>query len=201
MGMRSFEEVFVLQKELRARRILGEIPDTLLTVEHPKVITRGRRKVEEDFLVPPEKLRERGFSIADAGRGGRLTYHGPGQLVGYFIFSLRERRLGIPQFVRKVEETMIQTLAEFSIASHRREGCPGVWIQNKKIASIGLAIDRGVSMHGVALNVDPNLEDFSVIYPCGMPHCEMTSMKRELKKAVAFSKVEWVFQRKVQEIF
>lgn len=201
LGKRPYGEVFDLQRKLRVQRMGGEIPDTLLTVEHPRVITRGRRPADEDFRVAPEELRKRGFELADAGRGGKLTYHGPGQLVGYFIFSLPARRLSIPQFVRRVEECVIQTLLGFQVPARRREGCPGVWVEGRKIASVGLSIDRGVSMHGVALNIDPELTDFDVIIPCGIPDCQMTSVKKELGSAPSFSQVEKVLQNQVLQIF
>ncbi|HEX5035356.1 MAG TPA: lipoyl(octanoyl) transferase LipB, partial [bacterium] len=177
LGRRPFAEVLALQLELRRRRQAGEIGDRVLFVEHPRVITRGRRPAEEDFKISPAELQDRGFDVADAGRGGKLTYHGPGQLVAYFIVSLMPRKLGIPQFVQRVEEAVIATLAEFGISASIREGCPGVWVGDSKIASVGFSVDRGVSMHGVAINVDPQLEDFGVIVPCGIQDCEMTSMR------------------------
>jgi lipoate-protein ligase B len=201
LGKKSFAEALELQRSLRAQRIAGAIPDTLLTVEHPPVVTQGRRPAEQDYRVSPKELRSRGFEIAEAGRGGKLTYHGPGQLVGYFIFSLPAHRLSIPAFVGRVEESVIRTLSDYHIPAKRREGCPGVWVEQRKIASIGLAIDRGVSMHGVALNIDPNLGHFDVIIPCGMVECEMTSMRCELGSAPEWGEVESVFQRKVREVF
>jgi lipoate-protein ligase B len=201
LGKRPYAEVLKLQKELRAARIAGQISDTVLTVEHPKVITRGRRPSEEDFVVSPDKLRKLGFAIEDAGRGGKLTYHGPGQLVAYFIVSLKERRLGIPAFVRKVEEAVIQTLREFGVEGRRHEDYPGVWVESGKIASIGLAIDRGVSMHGVALNIDPEMEDFKTIIPCGIPHCRMSSLSQETSRSLNFEEVEGVFQKMAAQVF
>lgn len=197
----GFAEALSLQRELRVRRIAGTISDTLLTVEHPPVVTQGRRCADEDYRVSPDELRARGFDIAEAGRGGKLTYHGPGQLVAYFIFSLPARRLGIPAFVNRVEEVVIQALKYFEVEAGRREACPGVWVQGRKIASIGLAIDRGVSMHGVALNIAPDLSHFNVIVPCGMADCEMTSIQKERGKAPAWGDVETVFQQAVLELF
>jgi lipoate-protein ligase B len=201
LGLKPFSEVFKLQLELRRRRQAGEIPDTILSVEHPKVITRGRRPSDEDFRIPPEQLRARGYEVEDAGRGGRLTYHGPGQLVVYFILSLKDRRLSIPQFVGRVEEALIHTLAAFDIAASRREGYPGVWVQTRKIASVGFAVDRGVSMNGIALNVDPKLKDFEVIIPCGISNCEMTSMRREKGRECSLREVEGVLMENVARLF
>jgi lipoate-protein ligase B len=169
--------------------------DTILTVEHPRVITKGRRPSDQDFLVSPQDLQEQGFAIEEAGRGGKLTYHGPGQLVGYFIVSLRERKLSIPQFVRLLEDCLIQTMQIFKIDVGRRVGFPGVWFNGKKIGSIGLSIDRGVSMHGIALNVSPEMEDFAAIVPCGIPDCRMTSLKMELEHPPSMGEVEAIFQK------
>ncbi len=201
LGLRSFAEVLELQKGLRSERQAGKIPDTILTVEHPKVITKGRRPAEQDFLVKPKLLKLRGFAVEEAGRGGKLTYHGPGQLVAYFILSLTARRMSIPIFVRTVEDTVIRTLAEFQIDAGRRENCPGVWVDGRKIASIGLSIDRGVSMHGVALNIDPDLKDFEVIVPCGINNCQVTSMRKELNTVPPIEEIKAVFQRSSQRFF
>ncbi len=201
LGKRPFREVLAYQKDLRRRRQAGEIADTILFTEHPRVITRGRRPADEDFKVPPELLRVQGFEVEDAGRGGKLTYHGPGQLVAYFILSLRERRLGIPEFVRRIEAALLATLASYGLAAGRKDEFPGVWIGESKIASIGLAVDRGVSMNGIALNVDPELSDFEVIVPCGIPDCRMTSMSRELGRRFSIEQVLPTLQIKLQEVF
>lgn len=201
LGRYSFSEALQKQQELKSRRQHGEISDIVLTVEHPRVITKGRRPADGDFLIPPEELERRGYAVAEAGRGGRLTYHGPGQLVAYFIVSLRERRLSVPAFVRQVEESVIRTVRAYGIVAERREGCPGVWIEGRKIASVGLAVDRGVSMHGIALNVNPKLSDFDVIVPCGITDCRMTSLEQELGAAPAWTEVERVFQEEVRKVF
>lgn len=201
LGRRSFTEVLERQLDLRRQRQAGEILDTILFVEHPRVITRGRRPADEDFKVSPQNLIDQGFDVADAGRGGKLTYHGPGQLVAYFIVSLTARKLSIPQFVQKVEEAVIAALAEFGVQAALREGCPGVWIGRSKIASVGFAVDRGVSMHGVAINVDPQLEDFGVIVPCGIQDCEMTSIRRERGNAPTLAEVESSLRKKIAEAF
>jgi len=201
LGRRPFTEVLAYQKDLRRRRQAGQVDDTVLFTEHPRVITRGRRPAEEDFRVSPSALRERGFEVEDAGRGGKLTYHGPGQLVAYFILSLRERRLGIPEFVRRIEAALLATLGDYGLQAARREDYPGVWVEGRKIASIGLAVDRGVSMNGIALNVDPDLEDFEVIVPCGIPDCRMTSMSRELGRTFAIEEVLSKLEVRLREVF
>lgn len=201
LGRRPFAEVFSYQKELRQKRQAGEIGDRVLFVEHPRVITRGRRPADEDFRVAKEELLAQGFHLEDAARGGKLTYHGPGQFVAYFIVSLRARAWGVPEFVRRIEDAVLSCLASFGVQGERREEYPGVWVKGKKIASIGLSIDRGVSMNGIALNVDPSLEDFSVIVPCGIPGCEMTSMQKELKKHYRLSEISPILAHAIESAF
>ena len=201
LGLRPFADVLELQLELRRQRQAGLIADRVLFVEHPRVITRGRRPADEDFRISPEALKNQGFEVADAGRGGRLTYHGPGQLVAYFIVSLTSRKLSIPQFVQRVEEAVIASLAKYGVDAALREGCPGVWIDRAKIASVGFSVDRGVSMHGVAVNVEPRLEDFGVIVPCGIQDCIMTSMKEELGKAPSLADMENQLRLQIAERF
>lgn len=201
LGLVPYPEALSYQKKLQHLRMRGEIPDTVLTLEHPKVITRGRRPADGDFRLGAEELKARGYEIADAGRGGRLTYHGPGQLVGYFIVSLAARRIGIPRFVRLVESAVIETLRAFGIEAGTREGCPGVWTQRRKIASVGFAVSRGVTMHGVAINVNPDLRDFEVIVPCGINDCEMTSLAKEGAIHSDLAAVEKAFQKEVAKAF
>lgn len=187
--------------ELRAQRQRGQIADTILTVEHPPVITEGRRPAGEDYHVPPEVLRAQGIAVEKVNRGGRLTYHGPGQLVAYYIISLPQRGLKVPAFVRAVEATALKTLEALGVRGQRREGCPGVWVGPRKIASIGLAVDRGVSMHGMALNIQPDFNHFRLIVPCGMPDCEITSLTQETGQLLSFSQVEKVFREGAREVF
>jgi lipoate-protein ligase B len=201
LGLTDYASAQELQTELRARRQRGEVGDTLLLLEHPRVITRGRRPAHGDFRIAPEVLRRKGFAIEDARRGGRLTYHGPGQLVVYFIVSLKERGWKVPAFVAAVEQTAILTLRHFGVEAGRRKGCPGVWVRGAKIAAIGLSIDRGVSMHGLALNVDPDLKDFEVIIPCGIEDCAVTSLKRETGQDVALDRVERAFCRAARQVY
>ncbi|MCE9624645.1 MAG: lipoyl(octanoyl) transferase LipB [Deltaproteobacteria bacterium] len=200
LGLRPFAETLEYQKKTRRRRQAGEIGDRVLFVEHPRVITQGRRPADEDYRVTKPELRAQGYDLEDADRGGKLTYHGPGQMVAYFILSLKDRGLGIPEFVHRVETAVIATLANFEIAAQRRDEYPGVWVKDRKIASVGFNIDREVSMNGIALNVDPDLEDFKVIVPCGIPDCEMTSMRLERGRAFSISEVLPVFKEKVLEV-
>lgn len=201
LGRRDYASVLNQQFDLKSRRQSGEVGDTILTVEHPKVITQGRRPAWEDFRLSPGELREQGFAVERVNRGGRLTYHGPGQLVAYFIISLKGYGFSVPQFVRAVEETAIRCLELFGVSGQRRQNFPGVWVDDRKIVSIGLSVDRGVSMHGLALNINPDLKDFEAIIPCGMPHCEMTSLYRESTHRPNFQEVEKAFVEKTRAYF
>jgi lipoate-protein ligase B len=201
LGLQDYPSVLAQQLELRERRQRGLISDTILTVEHPPVITEGRRPAAGDYHVAREVLQRQGIATAKVNRGGRLTYHGPGQLVAYYIISLKDRGLRVPDFVRAVEETALRTLSSFGVGAARRKGCPGVWVDDRKIVSIGLAVDRGVSMHGMALNIQPDFSHFQLIVPCGMPDCEMTSLEKETGRVEDFSKVEKRFIQAAREVF
>lgn len=201
LGKRSYQEVLVEQFRLREFRAQGRVDDTILLVEHPKIITQGRRPAEEDYLLSKAELLRQGYDIKQVNRGGKLTYHGPGQLVVYFIISLRDRGWKVPQFVHLIEEVVIQTLQRFAVSAERREGCPGVWLQEKKIASLGLSVNRGVSMHGLALNINPNLDDFKVIVSCGMPDCKITSLSLASEQSHSVTEVEAVLQDVVCSLF
>lgn len=169
LGLKDYSQVWQLQKELVAQRIENKIPDTLILVEHPHVITKGRRSKDSDILNPK-------IPVFEIERGGEVTYHGPGQLVGYPIIYLG-RKAGIKQYMRSLEEIIIQTLEHFDIQGLRKEGCTGVWVGNKKIASLGIAVKKWVTYHGFALNVNTDLSYFHMINPCGFDCSVMTSMQ------------------------
>lgn len=200
LGLRPYGEVLAEQFRLREERREGRISDTVITVEHPKVITEGRRNATADFKVAPEELQKRGVTVEKVNRGGRLTYHGPGQLVAYFILDLRPRAWSVPQLVRRVEECGIQTFAQWDLPVERRSGCPGLWIEGRKIGSLGLSVDRGITMHGLALNVHPHLEDFSWIIPCGAADCEMTSLQLETGRTLSWEEFETSFRKAADRV-
>lgn len=179
LGKTSYSEAFELQKKLRSLRIAKKIPDVFLFTFHPPVFTLGKRPCEEDFLSSREKIKKAGIEIIQSNRGGKITYHGPGQIVGYFIFDIRSFKLSIPEFVEKIEMVLIQTLASLGLKAHQDPEYPGVWVGKKKIAALGLHFDRGVSMHGFALNVDVNLEHYRHIVPCGIKGRSITSLYEE----------------------
>lgn len=192
LGTVDYATALRLQETLVGLRKEGRIADTLLLLEHPAVITLGRNASKQNIVVTEELLAERGVEVFEINRGGDVTFHGPGQLVGYPICDLRGfvPKIGAVEFVRRLEETLIRTCAEFGIATERISGCTGVWTQSgsgafgndksKKIAAIGVHISRGITSHGFALNVSTNVDDFKMIVPCGIRDKSVTSMTAEL---------------------
>lgn len=168
LGRMAWREAFALQQELVAERKAGTIPDQFLVVEHPHVITLGRNARGENILAAPEVLERAGIAVEVADRGGDVTYHGPGQLVGYPILDLKEWKRDVGAYVRAIEQTLIDTLATFGVAGERIAGMTGVWTSGKKVAAIGVHLSRWVTSHGFALNIDTDLSYFRYIVPCGL---------------------------------
>jgi lipoyl(octanoyl) transferase len=197
LGLVPYEQARALQKRLEAARQAARIPDTLLLLEHPPVYTRGRRSHAGELPMGEEWYRMQGIEVCDTDRGGRVTYHGPGQLVGYPIVSLKEtkpaapggeaedvRRIDVVDYVRRMERVMIGSLADWGVQAEVIEGLTGVWVggrppQGRKIGSIGIHVSRGVTTHGFAINVNNDLQPFEWIVPCGIEGCRMTSLARE----------------------
>jgi lipoate-protein ligase B len=175
--------------------------ETLFLLEHTPVITVGRNAGGSSLLVSEEQLRRRGIEFAETDRGGDVTYHGPGQLVGYPILALEPQRRDIVKYVHDVEEMLIETLASFSIDSYRDKENHGVWTSGKKIASIGIRISRWVTSHGFALNVSTDLSHFSLMHPCGIEGCTMTSMENELGEAPPMQAVKKALLENFTSIF
>jgi len=207
LGLRDYEEVWRLQKELVARRRAGEIPDTVILVEHPPVFTIGRQASPRPYSFAgqwPAKANspdEVWRSLVVVERGGGITFHGPGQLVGYPIVDLRGRGRDIHRFLRDLEEVLIRTLRDFSLDAQRRPGLTGVWVGQKKIASIGIAVRHWVSYHGFALNVSVDLRYFRMIRPCGLDGTVMTSMSELLGREISLAEVKPALVRRWQEVF
>lgn len=179
LGRCDYKEAWDIQRNILEKRQKGEIGDTLILVEHPPVITLGRNAVESNVVVPEKYLKENGIEVYHIERGGDVTYHGFGQIVGYPIVNLREKGMGIREFVEKLEETFIRLLGEkFGIESGINPEYPGVWVGNDKIVAVGLAVKRGVTMHGFAFNVNTNLDHFKLIVPCGISGKGVTSLKK-----------------------
>jgi lipoyl(octanoyl) transferase len=176
LGRIGYAEALAIQKDLEAKRKAGEIPDQLLIVEHPHVITMGRNGHLTNLLASEDVLSRAGISFHHTDRGGDITYHGPGQIVGYPILDLREWKRDVVAYVRAVEQVIVDTLAEFDIAAGRVPGCTGVWVDGKKVAAIGVHLSRWVTTHGFALNHTTDLSYFQYIVPCGLTK-PVTSMR------------------------
>jgi lipoate-protein ligase B len=197
LGTREFGEVWALQKELVGQRQRDEIPDTLLLVEHPHVITLGRGTHKENVLSPGDT------PLYEIERGGDVTYHGPGQLVGYPIFLLRQPERDLHVYLRNLEEALIRALARFGIAGERKAGWTGVWTSGgaHKLASIGVAVKRWVTLHGFALNVGTDLARFAAINPCGLEATTMGSMESILGRAVSLQEVKAAMRDELGAVF
>jgi lipoyl(octanoyl) transferase len=181
LGLRSYAEVLETQRELRRKRIAGEITeDVLLLVEHPPVVTLGRGTRAASLPFPPEELARRGVEVFEVERGGDVTFHGPGQLVGYPILDLRQHRADLHWYLRSLEDVLIQALGRLDIEADRNPGLTGVWTAGRKIASIGIHVKQWVTLHGFALNVTTDLSYFDLIVPCGIQSVTMTSIEREV---------------------
>jgi lipoyl(octanoyl) transferase len=190
LGRMPYGEALTLQRDLAARRIAGDLPrDLLVLVEHPPVITLGRGFQPRHLPAPPEFLAARGVEVHEVERGGDVTFHGPGQLVGYPIFDLKDHRQDLHWFLRQLEEALIRALGETGIVGERVAGYTGVWTRGRKIASIGIHVRQWVTWHGFALNVTTDLSWFDLIVPCGIPDVRMTSVQREL--GVRFPRDGW----------
>ena len=197
LGRVGYREAWALQKRLVDERVLDRIPDTVLLLEHPPVLTLGRQADEAHVRATPTELAARGLELIRVERGGEVTYHGPGQLVAYPIVALSRRGLLLRPFVRALEGAMIDTCRHLGVAADRREGHPGCWVEPagdrpRKIGALGLRIERGVSYHGIALNVTVDLDGFGLIDACGMPEVESTSIARELGRAKELPSTEGV---------
>ena len=185
LGRREYRQVWTLQQELVAQRQRGEIEDTLVLVEHPDVITLGRRLSAPANVVAPGDI-----PVVEIERGGDVTYHGPGQLVGYPILALDGDERDLHAYLRNLEEALIGVCADVGLAGGRKAGWTGVWIGERKVASLGIAVRKWVTMHGFALNVATDLARFAAINPCGLDAAVMTSLARECGRAVTLDEVK-----------
>jgi lipoyl(octanoyl) transferase len=184
LGRVDYASATRLQQTLVELRKQGRITDTLLLLEHPPVITLGRNATRKNVIASDEQMQRTGVEIFECDRGGDVTYHGPGQLVGYPIFDLRDRpkRMGAVDYVRHIEEALIRTCADYGVAARRVKGLTGVWTfdHEAKIAAIGVHISRGVTSHGFALNVTTDLDHFKLIVPCGIADKPVTSLHKAI---------------------
>jgi lipoyl(octanoyl) transferase len=207
LGLIGYERALDLQRELVDGRKRGEIPDQLLLLEHPDVITLGvkTRNDRTHVLESDASLAEKGIALFETGRGGDVTYHGPGQLVGYPILDLNPHRRDVHRYVRDLEETLIQAVATFGIAAGQVPGLTGIWVDTpdgqSKLAAIGVRISRWVTSHGFALNVNTDLSRFGLIVPCGIADKGVTSMERLLGRRLPMDEVAHAVEQAFTEVF
>jgi lipoyl(octanoyl) transferase len=209
LGLVAYQDALELQRALVEERKADRIDDTLLLLEHPAVLTLGVRGDggRSHILAPPDLLQSQGIAVFETGRGGDITYHGPGQLVGYPIISLKPDRCDVHKYVRDLEEVLIRTAADYAIAGGRIPGLTGVWVQAEKpegaekLAAIGVRISRWVTSHGFALNVTTNLQDFSWIVPCGIADRGVTSMARLLGRPLPLEEIADALVRHFAAVF
>ncbi len=203
LGTIDYQAALDLQKQLVEERKKGLIPDQLLLLEHPHVITLGARNhnASSNVLETPEALARRGVAVFETGRGGDVTYHGPGQLVGYPIIELPKERRDVHRYVRDLEEVLIQAVSDFGITAARIPGLTGIWCGNEKLAAIGVRISRLVTSHGFALNVSTDLSHFGLIVPCGIADKGVTSMERLLGRPVPMAEVAEAVTRRFTGVF
>ncbi|HKW89341.1 MAG TPA: lipoyl(octanoyl) transferase LipB [Candidatus Acidoferrales bacterium] len=207
LGLIGYEPAFELQRRLVAARKADQVPDVLVVCEHPHVITLGRNGHRENLLAPEHLLRQMGVEFRPTDRGGDITYHGPGQIVGYPILNLAVIRRDVAWYVRQLEEAMIRTTAEFGITATRKTGMTGVWVEGangaapEKLAAIGVHLSRWVTSHGFAYNVTTDLRYFDLIVPCGISDKRATSLERLLGRGVKREEVASRVVARTGEIF
>jgi len=202
LGTVPYAAALEIQAELVRQRRAEEIGDTLLLLQHPHVLTLGTGTHEENILISPEERERRGIELYSAGRGGDVTYHGPGQLVGYPIFDLKPDRRDLHRYLRDIEEVMIGVLGEYGLQGVRREGMTGAWVGERKIAAIGVRVSSGwITSHGFALNVTTDLGFFDSIVPCGIREYGVGSLQTELGREVPMDEVEEVVVSRFERVF
>ena len=200
LGLLDYESAMEFQDMLVSAGIASEVPDVIVLLQHPPVFTIGASGGEENITVPKGILAEERIPVIYTDRGGNITYHGPGQLVGYLIFDLRSRGRDVHQWVHNLEEVIIRMLHELSIPAHR-DKYPGVWVQQKKICSLGIRVTHWVTKHGFALNINNDLKYFSYIYPCGIPDREVTSMSQLLGHEIMIENVIPCLLKYLSQVF
>ena len=200
-GRLDYQTAWDLQRELYQQRLAGEIEDTFLLTEHPHTYTLGKSGQEENLVAEESFLNQQGIEVFRIDRGGDITYHGPGQIVGYPILDLHNHYLDVHRFLRDLEEVIIQTLAEYKIKAGRVEDLTGVWVDGAKVAAIGVKVTRWITMHGFAFNVNTDLSYFENIVPCGITDRPVTSMEKLLGSELDFEEVQNKICEKFQEVF
>jgi lipoyl(octanoyl) transferase len=203
LGVVPYVEALEMQRTLVEERRAGTVPDLLLLLQHPPVITVGVKgdAGRSHIVAPPERLAEARIEVHDTGRGGDVTYHGPGQIVGYPILDLRPDRCDVHRYVRDIEEVMIRVCADYGLTAGRIPGLTGTWVGEEKIGAIGIRIARWITSHGFAFNVTTNLDHFGLIVPCGIADHGVTSLARATGRDIAIAEVEDAFARQFAAVF
>jgi lipoyl(octanoyl) transferase len=201
LGTVDYAAAHRLQKQLQAKRIAGEVPDTVLLLEHPPVLTMGRSAKEQHIIAQPHVLEAQGISVHEVGRGGDVTYHGPGQLVAYPIIDLKPDRRDVRKYMWSLEEAMIRTCKEFGLSATRIGGLNGAWIGDRKVGAVGVRISRWVTMHGLALNANSDLSHYELIVPCGIQDKAVTSISAELGRTIGVPDVADPLARHFAELY
>ena len=201
LGLTEYNKALQIQDKLASACSAGTSPNVILFLEHPSVLTIGRSGSEENIITSRNLLDEEGIHVFHVDRGGDITYHGPGQLVGYLIFDLRAQGRDVHQHVRNMEEVIIRGLSEFSIEGKRHPQYPGVWVRDEKICSLGIRVSRWITRHGFALNVNTDLRYFNYINPCGITDKRVTSMSNLLGHDIDMGDVKLCLLRHVAQVF
>ena len=202
LGLVPYAEALALQSDLVGRRRAGDIPDQLLLLQHPHVITLGTASSRAHIVADQSRLQELGIDLVDVGRGGDVTYHGPGQLVGYPILDLEPDRQDVHRYLRDLESVLVHTLGEMGIQGEPVPDLTGVWVDGRKIAAIGVRISSGwITSHGFALNVSNDLSFFETIVPCGIQDVSVTSVSQELGRPVGVPDILGIVSRAFSEVF
>lgn len=201
LGLIDYQECWNLQKEIFNRRYNNEISDVLFLLEHPHTYTLGKIADKNNLISSKKYLDDNKISVYDIDRGGDITYHGPGQIVGYPIINLNEWEKDAHKYLRALEEVLIEVCNEFGLNAERNSSYTGVWIENKKIAAIGIKISRWITMHGFAFNVNTDLSLFQGIIPCGITGKEVTSLQKELGRKLDLNQVKEMIVKKFMKVF
>lgn len=190
LGLTDYEKCYRTQKEMAARRRLGEIEDTLILAEHNNVFTVGRMGARKNLLVHTDYLRERGVKVLNVDRGGDITFHGPGQLLIYPIIELKDKWRDLHKYMRSLEDVAIKFLERYSLEPGRMPGLTGVWVSGKKVVSIGIGVTNWVTYHGLSINIKPDLGFFDMIYPCGLRGVKMASLESLTGKDISMEEAK-----------
>ena len=201
LGLVDYKEAWDLQKKIFELRRGNQIPDTFFMLQHPHTYTLGKVADKSNLLSSEEQLKDAGVSVYEIDRGGDITYHGPGQIVGYPIISLSGWKEDTHLYLRSLEEVIIQTLSSYGIESERNPKYTGVWIGDRKIAAIGIKVSRWITMHGFAFNINTDLSFFNGIIPCGIKEKEVTSLQKELGREIDIEEVKNILLEKFTEVF